>query len=98
MRPLYYNVALFREAGLMQGDKPVVADTWQDWARMARQLTQPSKGIWGTQLYNYVGEDGTTAWINYLHPGRRAVDQRRAHEVPLQQPGGRWRPCSSWST
>src|SRR5436190_9148680 len=65
VRPLYYNVALFREAGLMQGDKPVVADTWQDWARMSKQLTQPSKGIWGTQLYNYSGEDGTTAWINY---------------------------------
>ncbi|HEV2121622.1 MAG TPA: extracellular solute-binding protein, partial [Chloroflexota bacterium] len=66
VRPLYYNVALFREAGLMKGDKPVVADTWQDWARMARQMTQPSKGIWGTQLYNYAGEDGTTSWINYL--------------------------------
>ena len=66
VRPLYYNVALFREAGLLQGTKPVVADTWQDWARMARQLTQPSKGIWGTQVYNYVGEDGTTAWVNYL--------------------------------
>jgi multiple sugar transport system substrate-binding protein len=66
VRPLYYNVALFREAGLLQGDKPLPADTWQDWSRLARQLTQPSKGIWGTQLYNYVGEDGTTAWINYL--------------------------------
>jgi len=66
VRPLYYNVGLMREAGLMQGDKPLVADTWQDWARMARQLTQPSKGIWGTQVYNYAGEDGTTAWVNYL--------------------------------
>jgi multiple sugar transport system substrate-binding protein len=66
VRPLYYNVALFREAGLLQGDKPVVAETWQDWARLSRQLSQPSKGVWGTQLYNYVGEDGTTAWVNYL--------------------------------
>jgi multiple sugar transport system substrate-binding protein len=66
VRPLYYNTQLFREAGLMQGDKPIVAETWQDYARMARQLTQPSKGIWGTQLYSYAGEDATSAWTNYL--------------------------------
>jgi multiple sugar transport system substrate-binding protein len=78
VRPLYYNVALFREAGLMQGNKPLVADTWQDWARMARQLTQPSKGIWGTQLYAYAGEDGTTAWINYLiQNGGQFINQER---------------------
>ena len=89
VRPLYYNVAMFREAGLMQGDAPVVAETWQDWARMARQLTQPSKGIWGTQLYNYVGEDGTTAWVNYVIQAGGQPDQRRAHQVHLQFPRGR---------
>ena len=66
VRPLYYNVQLFQEAGLMQGDKPVVAETWQDYARLARQLTQPNKGVWGTQLYSYSGEDATSAWTNYL--------------------------------
>ncbi len=78
VRPLYYNVALFREAGLMQGNKPVVAETWQDWARLARQLTQPSKGIWGTQIYGYTGEDATTAWVNYLiqNGGQYINDER----------------------
>ncbi len=67
VRPLYYNVALFREAGLIdKNGKPLVADTWQDYARMARQITQPSKGIWGTQVYSFSGEDCTTAWVNYL--------------------------------
>jgi multiple sugar transport system substrate-binding protein len=66
VRPLYYNVQLFRDAGLLQGDKPVVAETWQDYARLARRLTQPTKGIWGTQLYSYAGEDATSAWTNYL--------------------------------
>jgi multiple sugar transport system substrate-binding protein len=66
VRPMYYNVGLFREAGLMQGNRPVVAETWQDWQRLARQLTQPSKGIWGTQLVYYTGEDGTAAWTPYL--------------------------------
>ena len=66
VRPLYYNVTLFREAGLMQGDKPVVAETWPDYARLSRQLSQPAKGIWGTQLYSYSGEDATSAWTNYL--------------------------------
>ncbi|HEX2186828.1 MAG TPA: sugar ABC transporter substrate-binding protein [Chloroflexota bacterium] len=67
VRPLYYNVALFREAGLVDNaGKPLVADTWQQYAQFARQLTQPSKGIWGTQIYSYSGEDATTAWVNYL--------------------------------
>ncbi|MGH2368538.1 MAG: ABC transporter substrate-binding protein, partial [Chloroflexota bacterium] len=88
VRPLYYNVALFREAGLMQGAKPVVADTWQDWARMARQLTQPSKGIWGTQLYNYAGEDGTTAWVNYLiQSGGQLINDQRT-KYTFNSPAG----------
>jgi multiple sugar transport system substrate-binding protein len=66
VRPMYYNVGLFREAGLMQGNKPVVAETWEDWARLARQLNQPNKGIWGTQLVYYTGEDGTAAWMPFL--------------------------------
>ncbi len=79
VRPLWYNATLFREAGLMQGDKPVVADTWQDWARMARQLTQPSKGIWGTQLYSVAAnEDGATAWVNYLiQAGGQLINDER---------------------
>jgi multiple sugar transport system substrate-binding protein len=88
VRPLYYNVAIFREAGLVQGDKPAVADTWQDWARMARQLTQPSKGIWGTQLYNYVGEDGTTAWVNYLlQAGGQLINAERT-KYTFNNPAG----------
>lgn len=67
VRPLYSNVALFREAGLVdRAGKPLVADTWQQYAQFSRQLTQPSKGLWGTQLYSYSGEDATTAWVNYL--------------------------------
>jgi multiple sugar transport system substrate-binding protein len=88
VRPLYYNVALFREAGLMQGDKPILADTWQDWARMSRQLTQPSKGIWGTQLYNYAGEDGTTAWVNYLiQSGGQLINDERT-KYTFNNPAG----------
>jgi multiple sugar transport system substrate-binding protein len=88
VRPLYYNVGLFREAGLMQGDKPIVAETWQDWARMSRQLTQPSKGIWGTQLYNYAGEDGTTAWVNYLvQSGGTLINQERT-KYTFNSPAG----------
>jgi multiple sugar transport system substrate-binding protein len=88
VRPLYYNVAMFREAGLMQGDKPVVAETWQDWARMARQLTQPSKGIWGTQLYNYVGEDGTTAWINYVIQAGGSLINAERTKYTFNSPAG----------
>jgi multiple sugar transport system substrate-binding protein len=88
VRPLYSNVALFREAGLVQGDKPVVADTWQDWARLARQLNQPSKGIWGTQLYNYTGEDGTTAWVNYLlQAGGQLINDERT-KYTFNSPAG----------
>jgi multiple sugar transport system substrate-binding protein len=88
VRPLYYNVAMFREAGLMQGDMPVVAETWQDWARMARQLTQPSKGIWGTQLYNYVGEDGTTAWINYVIQAGGSLINAERTKYTFNSPAG----------
>jgi multiple sugar transport system substrate-binding protein len=88
VRPLYSNVALFREAGLIQGTRPVVADTWQDWARMARQLTQPSKGLWGTQLYNYTGEDGTTAWVNYLlQAGGQLINAERT-KYTFNNPAG----------
>lgn len=88
VRPLYYNVGLMREAGLMQGDKPLVAETWQDWARMARQLTQPSKGIWGTQLYAYTGEDGTTAWVNYLiQSGGQLINAERT-KYTFNSPAG----------
>ncbi len=88
VRPLYYNVALFREAGLMQGNRPLVADTWQDWARMSRQLTQPSKGIFGTQLYNYAGEDGTTAWVNYLiQAGGQLINAERT-KYTFNSPAG----------
>ncbi|MDQ3699709.1 MAG: extracellular solute-binding protein, partial [Chloroflexota bacterium] len=88
VRPLWYNIALFREAGLMQGDKPVVADTWQDWARLSRQLTQPSKGIWGTQLYSYSGEDATTAWVNYLiQSGGQLINAERT-KYTFNSPAG----------
>jgi ABC-type glycerol-3-phosphate transport system substrate-binding protein len=88
VRPLYYNVALFREAGLMQGNKPVVAETWQDWARMSRQLTQPSKGIFGTQLYNYVGEDGTTAWVNYVIQSGGSLINAERTKYTFNSPAG----------
>ncbi len=88
VRPLYYNVGLMREAGLMQGDKPLVADTWQDWQRMSRQLTQATKGVWGTQLYNYAGEDGTTAWVNYLiQSGGQLINAERT-KYAFNSPAG----------
>jgi len=75
-------------AELMQGDKPLVADTWQDWQRMSRQLTQATKGVWGTQLYNYAGEDGTTAWVNYLiQSGGQLINAERT-KYAFNSPAG----------
>lgn len=89
VRPLYYNVALFRDAGLLdRSGKPPVADTWQQWAQYARQLTQPSKGVWGTQPYSHSGEDGTTAWVNYLiQAGGQLINDERT-KYTFNSPAG----------
>lgn len=68
VRPLYHNVGLFREAGLVdRAGKVTPPQTWKEYAELARKLTVPSKNQWGTQLYNYgPGEDGASAYMQYL--------------------------------
>ena len=44
VRPLYHNVDLFREAGLVdRSGKPLVPTTWQEFAERARVLSRPSR-------------------------------------------------------
>ncbi|HET7767620.1 MAG TPA: extracellular solute-binding protein, partial [Chloroflexota bacterium] len=50
--------------------------------------TQPSKGIWGTQLYNYAGEDGTTAWVNYLMQAGGSLINKERTKYTFNSPAG----------
>jgi ABC-type glycerol-3-phosphate transport system substrate-binding protein len=68
VRPLYHNVGLFREAGLLDRSGKVPApQTWKEYADLARKLTVPTRNQWGTMVYNYgPGEDGASAFMQYL--------------------------------
>jgi multiple sugar transport system substrate-binding protein len=91
VRPLYHNVDLFREAGLVdRSGKPLVPTTWQEFAERARVLSRPSAGQWGTQLiYGDPKDEGTTsAWMSYLRQAGGDYINAEATKYTFNSPAG----------
>ncbi|MBI3973889.1 MAG: extracellular solute-binding protein [Chloroflexi bacterium] len=90
VRPLYHNVGLFREAGLLDRSGKVPAPkTWKEYADLARKLTVPSKNQWGTQIIYYgPGEDGTSAWMQYLQQSGGSYVNPERTKYTFNSPAG----------
>ncbi|MDD5687543.1 MAG: extracellular solute-binding protein [Elusimicrobia bacterium] len=71
-----YRKDLFYDAGL-DPDRP--PDTWEEYLEYARKITNPDKGIYGTQFIN----GGAASWNFYfllLSAGARFVEQNKNGE------------------
>jgi multiple sugar transport system substrate-binding protein len=62
---LHMSNELFEAAGLMNDDgTPQVPDDWDQLKEVARAISRPDEGIYGTMLRSYGGEEDT---VNFFH-------------------------------
>lgn len=66
VRHLFYNETLLQQAGMVQGGRYVLPQTWQEYAEQAGKLSKRDAGIWGTQLYNYVRSEDNVSHFQYF--------------------------------
>jgi len=99
---LFYNSALFREAGLDPEDPP---DSWAEFITVGKKLTDPDKGVFGFGMRNslwwtlpffntygasFLSQDGTQCVLNQaegVEAFQLKVDLYRKYKIE----GGGWR-------
>lgn len=75
----HYSVELFKKAGLLDSEgKPKAIDTWEDWAAVAKKISDPANKVYGTMLRSENVSEDTTNFFHVLlaQAGGRLHDEQ----------------------